>query len=108
MALDLNKMLEFSTNTFYGLDSIKTISIGFHVLSKPSNKKSLLNTLRPELIKNVGDQLYFRSISLIYTDETTIDCELVLEFSKMKIQVNLRSDYDFVLFNEQCYNIKLI
>lgn len=105
--LDANSQLNFFPNTFYGLDSIKAISIGFKIIQKSLNKKSLLDTLKPVNLKNVGELSYFRSISLTYTDEEKVDCELVLEFIKHMIQVNLRSDYDFVLFNRFCYDIFL-
>lgn len=106
--LDVNHpALEFPTHAFAGLDSIRTISIEFGTLSNPVNRKSLVGSLSPIRLKMVGELAYFRSISLIYTDVNTVDCQLVLSFLKNMIQVNLRSDYDFDVFNQFCSDVFL-
>ena len=108
LSLDGNVLLRFSPLTFNGLESIDVIYVEFQVLNQSDNQMSLLSELRPVKLKQVGEYVYFRPISIVYNDRRMMNCRLVIEFLKRNIQVNLRADYDFVLFIDACLGLTLV
>ena len=106
--IDGNPKLALFNYSLQGLDSIKTIFISFDALISSNNTICLLDNLKPAKLKEVGDLVYYRSISVIYNDEKRFDCELVLKFIKYNVQVNLRDDNQFLIFTSNCLNILLV
>lgn len=97
--------LIFQKDLFKGLDSIVNLFVSLNTLSNEKNAKYLMESLHAQLAKYVINVAYFKSINIIHEELDRIDksiCLLVLEFVKKNIQVNLRSDFEMILFFESC------
>lgn len=106
--------LELTSQALDGLSSIVDVFVSFKTLIRESNQKSIKRSLHVQLDKPVGDVNYFKSINVI-CNITMLDvkerekyCLLVLDFLTMNIQVNLKTDSDFVLFLNYCQKLQLI
>lgn len=104
--IDGNIHLNFSSYSFYGLSSLKNLFISYQSLTIERNKNILLDSLIPKKEKTVDELIYFKSINII-SENDLIDCLLVLDFLKKNIQVNLRTDYEMLLFLSSCQYIDL-
>ena len=101
---------QISENSFVGLTSIQNIFVSYEFLNVDTNKRSLLASIVPKAEKTVNDVTFFRSINIIYEyDEMSpkINCTLVLDFLARNIQVNLKTDFDFLVFLSFCRNLDL-
>lgn len=102
-----NNSLVMDSDSFSGLKSIKTIYLASFKIVK-NNKRVIVNTFRPKTLqKRVNNADYFRSIDIIIDDakDSTYDCELVIEFIKNNIHLNLRDDHHISIFFHNCNNI---
>ena len=89
------------------LSSLKNLFISYESLIIESNKKVLLDSLKPQKEKIVAGLVYYKSINIDY-DIDDIDCILVLDFLEKNILMNLRTDYEMLRFLSSCQRIDLL
>ena len=102
---DNSNSLVFSPHTFSNLTSIVNIYLSYSVLSDVTNKKYLMESLRPNPERFLGDLTFFRSINILYNyndENAPVDCLLVIDFLKKNIQVNLKDDYSLIYYFSFC------
>jgi len=103
--ISFNFDLNLDETSLNGLDSIKDIWISFELLQTNENNRIYLkNSLKLNSVRSLADLVYYQSIYINYREEI-VDCMLTLEFIKLKIQLRLKSDSDFLHFFENCYSI---
>lgn len=97
--------LRFMTSAFRGLKSVTYIFIDFRVLNNSENRRPLIESIETTVSK-LGYEVYFRTVRIEYEGKE-INCLLVLEYSSINVQVNLKTDAQFNEFMSKCGDLNL-
>lgn len=90
-----------------GLNSVKDVWLSFDQLDhNQQNQQNIKNSLSLAQVRVVDDLIYFRSIYVNYVG-SQVDCALVLDFIRLRLQLKLKTENDFSLFLNSCFSIKL-
>ena len=107
-----NNRLEFVLfeNSLFGLSSLVNLFITYEFISNSENKQVLLGSLKPHVERFVNGITYYKAINMLYEINEMFqhdECQIVLDFLKRNIQVNLKSDYDLLVFLYNCEKLSL-
>lgn len=105
--LNENEELRIFFNSLVGLQSIINIHISFDFLNNSVNEQALLKSLVPHKEDPINGVPYYKSINLLYeidANNPKVDCDMVLEFLKNNLQINLKTDFHLQVYLSVCQN----
>jgi hypothetical protein len=103
--------MKIENSSFYKFESIKTMFIDRSILNYSFNKLVFIEMIKNKNLlhnKTILEWNFYQAFNLIDLNDTIYDCEVVIEFLKLNILYDLKSetDYDAYLSNCQVMNKK--
>lgn len=114
--LNGNENFTLNESSLFGLSAIKSIHLSFSTLLNRNNLKYLTNVLRPRLSKTIHSRKYYESIFIQYFFDNSFnqsesfilyECELVILFFRLNLNLNLKTAQSYSLFVENCLKMNL-